>query len=542
MMLRKHILSKTFLVLLAVVLIGFVSAKDPFFEIKKNFTLFSEVVREIQDLYVVEVSPERLIRTGINAMLESLDPYTVLIDEADTQEIDFMTTGRYAGVGIEAGARNGQLVVIAPIDGYAAARAGIRPGDIIIQVNGISSSELNAEDLNAKLRGEPGSKVVLKIQRFGIDELLEFELIRERIEIKNVPFFAFADKENGIGYVVLSRFSNNAAEEIKEAILQLKEEAELKSLILDLRNNPGGLLSEAVKTVDIFIPQGKEVVLTRGKNRQSRQIFLTERNAFLETQPVVILQNQGSASSSEIVAGALQDYDRAIIVGEQSFGKGLVQIIRPLSYSNALKITTSNYFIPSGRSIQSVNYGTSDEDSDELTEFFTKAGRVVFESTGISPDVHVDTEPSNMLEIALIRHNSFFFFANEFVAENPKLTLNDDQLFNAFISWLEKSDFTYETRAERLLAQLETQLSEDYSQGSPGSDSISKLRNDLLQLRKIEKEHSKNIIIRELRLELSARYEGTTGRQLSALSLDPVIIEAKRIINDRDRYQALLKP
>lgn len=541
-MLRKHILSKTFLVLLAVVLIGFVSAKDPFFEIKKNFTLFSEVVREIQDLYVVEVSPERLIRTGINAMLESLDPYTVLIDEADTQEIDFMTTGRYAGVGIEAGARNGQLVVIAPIDGYAAARAGIRPGDIIIQVNGISSSELNAEDLNAKLRGEPGSKVVLKIQRFGIDELLEFELIRERIEIKNVPFFAFADKENGIGYVVLSRFSNNAAEEIKEAILQLKEEAELKSLILDLRNNPGGLLSEAVKTVDIFIPQGKEVVLTRGKNRQSRQIFLTERNAFLETQPVVILQNQGSASSSEIVAGALQDYDRAIIVGEQSFGKGLVQIIRPLSYSNALKITTSNYFIPSGRSIQSVNYGTSDEDSDELTEFFTKAGRVVFESTGISPDVHVDTEPSNMLEIALIRHNSFFFFANEFVAENPKLTLNDDQLFNAFISWLEKSDFTYETRAERLLAQLETQLSEDYSQGSPGSDSISKLRNDLLQLRKIEKEHSKNIIIRELRLELSARYEGTTGRQLSALSLDPVIIEAKRIINDRDRYQALLKP
>jgi carboxyl-terminal processing protease len=542
MILRKHILSKTFLVLLAVVLIGFVSAKDPFFEIKKNFTLFSEVVREIQDLYVVEVSPERLIRTGINAMLESLDPYTVLIDEADTQEIDFMTTGRYAGVGIEAGARNGQLVVIAPIDGYAAARAGIRPGDIIIQVNGISSSELNAEDLNAKLRGEPGSKVVLKIQRFGIDELLEFELIRERIEIKNVPFFAFADKENGIGYVVLSRFSNNAAEEIKEAILQLKEEAELKSLILDLRNNPGGLLSEAVKTVDIFIPQGKEVVLTRGKNRQSRQIFLTERNAFLETQPVVILQNQGSASSSEIVAGALQDYDRAIIVGEQSFGKGLVQIIRPLSYSNALKITTSNYFIPSGRSIQSVNYGTSDEDSDELTEFFTKAGRVVFESTGISPDVHVDTEPSNMLEIALIRHNSFFFFANEFVAENPKLTLNDDQLFNAFINWLEKSDFTYETRAERLLAQLETQLSEDYSQGSPGSDSISKLRNDLLQLRKIEKEHSKNIIIRELRLELSARYEGTTGRQLSALSLDPVIIEAKRIINDRERYQALLKP
>lgn len=541
-MLRKHILPKTVLILLAVLLIGFVSARDPFFEIKKNFTLFSEVVREIQDLYVVEVSPERLIRTGINAMLESLDPYTVLIDEADTQEIDFMTTGRYAGVGIEAGARNGQLVVIAPIDGYAAARAGIRPGDVIVQVDGILSSELNAEDLNAKLRGEPGSKVVLKIQRFGIDDVLEFELIRERIEIKNVPFFAFADKENGIGYVVLSRFSNNAAEEIKEAILQLKEEAELKSLILDLRNNPGGLLSEAVKTVDIFIPQGKEVVLTRGKNRQSRQIFLTERSAFLENQPVIILQNQGSASSSEIVAGALQDYDRAVIVGEQSFGKGLVQIIRPLSYSNALKITTSNYFIPSGRSIQSVNYGTSDEDSDELTEFFTKAGRIVFESTGISPDVSVDTEPSNMLEIALIRHNSFFFFANEFVAENPQLLISDEQLFNAFINWLEKSDFTYETRAERLLAQLETQLSEDYSQNNPGSESISKLRNDLLQLRKIEKQQSKNKIIRELKLELASRYEGTTGRQLSSLSLDPVIIEAKQIINDRERYQALLKP
>jgi len=534
--------SKILLVLLAVVLIGFVSAKDPFFEIKKNFTLFSEVVREIQDLYVVQVSPERLIRTGINAMLESLDPYTVLIDEADTQEIDFMTTGRYAGVGIEAGARNGQLVVIAPIDGYPAARAGIRPGDVITEVDGIASSELNAEDLNAKLRGEPGSKVVLKIQRFGIDDPLLFELVRERIEIRNVPFYAFADKEHGIGYVVLSRFSNNAADEIKQAISSLQQEAELKSLILDLRNNPGGLLSEAVKTVDIFIPQGMEVVLTRGQNRQSRQIFLTERSALMENQPVVILQNQGSASSSEIVAGALQDYDRAVIVGEQSFGKGLVQIIRPLSYSNALKITTSNYFIPSGRSIQSVNYGTSEDIEDDLTEFFTASGRVVFESTGISPDVFVDTDPSNMLEIALIRHNSYFFFANEFVAENVELTLNDDQLFNSFLTWLEKSDFSYETRSERLLAQLEAQLKDEFDDTTSGSTNLEKLRNDLMQLRQLDKQRSKNKIVTELRLELASRYDGTTGRQLAQLKLDPVISEAKRILTDLQRYKALLNP
>lgn len=534
--------SKIILALLAVVLIGFVSAKDPFFEIKKNFTLFSEVVREIQDLYVVQVSPERLIRTGINAMLESLDPYTVLIDEADTQEIDFMTTGRYAGVGIEAGARNGQLVVIAPIDGYSAARAGIRPGDVITEVDGIASSELNAEDLNAKLRGEPGSKVVLKIQRFGIDDPLVFELVRERIEIRNVPFYAFADKERGIGYVVLSRFSNNAADEIKQAISSLQQEAELKSLILDLRNNPGGLLSEAVKTVDIFIPQGMEVVLTRGQNRQSRQIFLTERSALMENQPVVILQNQGSASSSEIVAGALQDYDRAVIVGEQSFGKGLVQIIRPLSYSNALKITTSNYFIPSGRSIQSVNYGTSENLEDDLTEFFTASGRVVFESTGISPDVIVNTDPSNMLEIALIRHNSYFFFANEFVAENVELTLNDDQLFNAFLTWLEKSDFSYETRSERLLAQLEAQLKDEFDDTTSGSATLEKLRNDLMQLRQIDKQRSKNKIVTELRLELASRYDGTTGRQLAQLKLDPVISEAKRILTDSQRYKALLNP
>jgi carboxyl-terminal processing protease len=537
----KKILLISLTLILGVLSIGFISSKDPFFQIKKNFTLFSEVINEVNDLYVVSIDPEKVIRSGINAMLDSLDPYTVLIDEADTQEIDFMTTGRYAGVGIEAGVRNGTLVVIAPIDGFSAARAGVRAGDVIVSVNGISSSELTAEDLNNNLRGEPGSKVTMVVKRLGMDDPIEFELVRERIEIKNVPFYAFADQENGIAYVILSRFSQNATEEIREAIRNLSNTAEVKGLILDLRNNPGGLLNEAVKTVDIFLPAGEEVVSTRGQHRQSRQSFKTEQPAMLATEPVIILQNQGSASSSEIVAGALQDHDRAVILGEQSFGKGLVQIIRPLSYSTALKITTSNYYIPSGRSIQSVNYGTSDDADDELVEFKTKNGRTVLESTGVMPDEELKDDPENMLELSLMRHNSYFFFANEYVSENEVFNQNGESLFREFQAWLKENDFTYETRSERLIGQLEEQLLAEAGDKRLFESQIANLRANMVKVREQEMTNSRDRIIRELKLELASRYNGTTGRQQLNLELDPLILRAKALMLDKEAYNRILQ-
>ncbi len=535
---------RRFLILTAVLgifLIGFISSKDPFFEIKKNFTLFSEVINEVNDLYVVPVSPERVIRRGINAMLEELDPYTVLIDEADTQEIDFMTTGRYAGVGIEAGARNGELVVIAPIDGYAAARAGIRAGDIIRKVNGIDASELSPEDLNNTLRGEPGSMVTLVVERIGADDPLAFELERERIEIKNVSFFDFADDDNTIAYISLSRFSQNAGFEVRQAIDSLSRSSNVEGLILDLRNNPGGLLTEAVRIVDLFLPADEKVVSTRGQNRQSRQVFRTEQAAVFEDIPVVILQNRGSASSSEIVAGALQDHDRAVILGEQSFGKGLVQIIRPLSYGVALKVTSSNYFIPSGRSIQTVDYGTSDSD-DSGVEFFTQNGRPVLEATGIIPDIEFDHTPENALEIALLRENSYFFFANEFVSRNDRFDLDSNQLFREFRSWLDETDFSWKMRSERVLDDFESRLLAEAGNTGSVETELNRIRTEMESMRASQFNESRETILRELDLELTSRFDGTTGRQRRNLQLDPVLLNAIEILKDSESYNKILSP
>lgn len=524
----------------ALLLLGLVTVRDPFFQIKKNFTIFSEVIREVTELYVVEIEPEKVIRRGINAMLETLDPYTVLIDEADTGEIDRITTGRYAGVGIEAGVRNDQLVVIAPIDGYSAARSGIRAGDVIVSVDDVSSDELTAEDLQGKLRGEPGTKVTLKIQRFGVDEPIEFELIRERIDVKNVPWYGFADDARQIGYIQLSSFTQNAADEVREAILELREQGELKALILDLRNNPGGLLSEAVRVVDLFLPSGLEVVSTRGKHHHARQSFSTNAPSLFENKPVIVLQNEGSASSSEIVAGALQDHDRAVIIGNQSFGKGLVQIIRPLSYSLALKITTSNYYIPSGRSIQSVNYGTTS--NDESREFKTKGGRPVFQETGITPDILMTEKPQNMLEIALIRDNKYFFFANEYTSGNRPVNADDNRLLIDFSRYLDDSEFAYQSRSERLLAQLEDQISNEYGPEAAGSRHIISLQSELESLRERDFAESGERIIRNLRLELATRTDGTSGRQKLNTRLDPVVLEAIKLINDQRRYELILRP
>lgn len=538
--------NKTLLIataILSFLIIGFISAKDPFFQIKKNFTLFSEVINEVNNLYVVPVEPERVIRTGISAMLESLDPYTVLIDEADTQEIDIMTTGRYAGIGLEAGARNGQLVVIAPLDGYPAARAGIRAGDVIVSVNNISADELTPEDLNNNLRGEPGSKVLLVVERIGIDEPMEFELVRERIEVKNVPFYGFANEEKTVGYIILSRFSQGAAAEVREAIDELQQDNELEGLILDLRNNPGGLLAEGVKVVDLFIPADLEVVSTRGQHRQSRQVFRTEQPAVLANQPVIVLQNYGSASSSEIVSGALQDHDRAIVMGSQSFGKGLVQIIRPLSYSTALKITTSNYYIPSGRSIQSVDYGTqANDENGDVEEFFTKNGRLVYQSTGISPDIELDTSRQSVLEAALTRHNTYFFFASEYVSEHELPEWDEDELFDEFLAYLDESGFTYESRSERALRQFKEQVTDELDNDETVSTHIESIKSHLESARVKAFDESRNTILRELNLELTSRYDGNEGRQRMNVVVDPLIKMALEISLNPDEYSRILQP
>lgn len=526
---------------------AFTYTTDVFFQIKKNFTIFSEVYQEVSNRYVDEVDPEKLMRRGIGAMLELLDPYTVLIDEADQQNFEVLTTGRYAGVGIEVGARNGRLVIIAPIEGYSAHQRGVLAGDIILEVDGFSVNNMSVDDLQSLVAGEPGTLLILTVDRYGFDQPIEFELIRENVEIRNITFSGFVDEASGVGYISLARFGQQASVELRQAIADMKAKRQLHTLILDLRNNPGGLLDEAVKIVDLFVGPGVEVVRTQGRSFESSFTSRTELPVYFEGN-LVVLQNNGSASASEIVSGALQDLDRAVVIGQRSFGKGLVQVVRPLSYNVALKITTSRYYIPSGRSIQSVVYPHDDKElsyqvPDSLRNpFQTRAGRTVYDGVGIDPDILVDRETQSLAEIALLQNSAYFFFANEYRAQQPDFDYEvlPDEVYAAFLGYLERTAFDYTTRPQRFLAQLEEQLIE---LDIRTADESLRILHQVLDEQKVQElDESKERVSRELFLELISRYEGPTGRIQASLRTDFVVLAARDIAADERRFQAILRP
>ncbi len=535
--------------LLAVVsltLVGLVRNPDIYFLIKKNFTIFSEVYREVSLHYVDEVNPEKLMRKGLNSMLSSLDPYTVLIDESQNQNMEIMTRGSYGGVGLDVGFRGGKIVVIAPMEGYSAHRKGIRSGDVILKVNDVLIESMSPEEVQNLTTGEPGTTVSLTIERYGIDHPITFDLERQRVEVKNIAYAGFVGEEENVGYILLSRFSQNTAEEIRNSLKKLQSEKQLAGLVLDLRNNPGGLLDEAVGTVEKFVSQGNMVVETRGRLNQHNNVFSTEESPIAPDLPLVVLQNGGSASASEIVAGALQDMDRAVIVGEQSFGKGLVQIVRPLSYNTALKLTTSRYYIPSGRSIQSVTY-THDENNsvvnkpDSLKKAFkTKNGRTVYDGDGIAPDVKIGASDPTYLQTSLMQQNQFFNFANQYAATHDSLSLgiNSDALYSDFMAFLETQNFQYETPSETYLAQIDSSLN-----GGPSDNAdahVKALEQSIEEHKKQAFQEQREEIQNKLYLELIARYQGQQGQIAASLPYDPVVSEAVSILHNQNRYNDIL--
>ena len=535
---------------IAVSLTAFIGAtrnSDIYFLIKKNFTIFSEVYREVSLNYVDEVNPEKLMRKGLNSMLESLDPYTVFIDESQNQDIEIITRGSYAGVGLDVGMRGDKIVVIAPMDGYPAQQKGIRAGDIIKQVNDVDVATLTPEEVQNLTMGEPGTSLTLTIERYGIEEDLVFELQRERIDVKNIAFSDLIGPNKDVGYISLSRFSQNTADEIRKAIETFQNEGNLNGLVLDLRNNPGGLLDEAVKTVDKFVDPGLKVVETRGRLSQHNSTFRTEEPALLGSTPLVILQNEGSASASEIVAGALQDLDRAVIVGEQSFGKGLVQIVQPLSYNTALKITTSRYFIPSGRSIQSITYTHDDKNSavikpDSLRKSFkTRNGRTVYDGEGIAPDVEVESPVPSLLETELLKGSHFFFFANQMASERDSFDADSisDEMFTEFRSYLEQNDFSYETESERYLAGVQKRLNGQVANMDVKAH-IDAIDQAIEKKKQQDFENQYRELKRALYLEVISRFEGNPGRIKASLRWDPAIDEALKVINNKNRYRDIL--
>jgi carboxyl-terminal processing protease len=521
---------------------AFMQQTDIYFLIKKNFSIFSKAYENVAIEYVDDVDPEILMRNGLEAMLETLDPYTVLFDEAANEEAEIMNRGNFAGVGIEAGYRDGKIVVIAPTEGGPADRVGIRAGDEIIEIDGISTEDLSPEEAQILTRGEEGSTVNLKINRYGTDRVFEFELTRERLEVSNIGFAGLIGPEQDIGYIKLNQFGIRSGDEIRNELDRFQE-AGSRGLILDLRDNPGGILQEAVRIVDKFIEPGVTVVETRGRLAEYNEIYSSQEPILFE-KPIVVLMSGGSASASEVTAGALQDLDRAVILGQQSFGKGLVQIVKPLPYNTSLKITISRYYTPSGRSIQSLQY-THDSDYTPVTKadsllrtYRTKNGREVIEGRGIIPDVVVEEEELSLLQLNLLQQGSYFDFATRYMAENDTMEVKElpQSVFYDFLNYLNDSGFSYDTPADEALQELKQNLSE----GEEKSEAVRLLEVAIEKEKREQLEAEADRINRILYEELVYRYRGREQRFLESLDKDPEVLQAIELILNPTRMDELL--
>lgn len=434
------------------------------FEVAKNLDIYHTLFRELNMFYVDEVEPNKLVKTSIDQMLESLDPYTNYISEDKIEDFRFMTTGEYAGIGALISKQKDRVVIAEPYEGKPAQKFGIKAGDEILEVSGKSTAEMNTEDVSSLLKGPANKPVKIKLQRPGAKKPYTVEVVREKISIDAVPYYGMLDEKTA--YIRLSSFTANCSQEVQKAFLELKEKNNPESLVLDLRGNPGGLLMESVKIVNFFVPKGEEVVSTKGKVKQWDKIYKATAEPMDTTIKLAVLVNRGSASASEIVAGAIQDLDRGIVVGSRTFGKGLVQTTRDLSYNTKLKVTTAKYYIPSGRCIQALDYSHRNEDGSVgtvpdslITEFTTKKGRKVYDGGGVVPDVKIDSDQLSLLSIELVTRFKIFDFATKYAYENESIPQPEefeitDDIYTQFTNFVNNSDFTYDSQSQNDFEKL----------------------------------------------------------------------------------------
>ena len=531
---------------IGIVVTGFYPGRgDIYFEIAKNLDLLGRVYKEIAFNYVDEVDPEKFLRAGIEGMLSSLDPYTIFIDEKKIEDIDLITNGKYGGVGISIGLRGDDVTVVEVMDGYAAQRQGIQIGDVIIEAGGSAISVDNIDDVSSLVKGEPGTTVEIKVVRNELRDTLSFNLIREEVIVKNITYSGFYPENSNNIYIKLSNFSRAASDEIKKTIKELKEQKQVHSIVLDLRGNPGGLLDIAVDICDKFLDRGLIVVSTRGRDTESeKKYFAVEEPIIGKEVNMIVLINGGSASASEIVAGALQDHDRAVILGTKSYGKGLVQTITPLSYNTSLKITTAKYYTPSGRCIQKIDYSAGSEvikteESESDQKYFTDNKREVYSRGGITPDSTVEFSINGELTKELLAKGLFFKFANNYFFNNPDANysgLKDEKLFSDFGEYLSKEDFKYTSQTE---VEIDN-LIKGAADKEEIRDELLKIKDDLKGLFEKEMQIYKSEILREIRSELAARYIGMEGRIEEQLNSDLQVQTALNILSSKDTYNKLL--
>ena len=545
--------TRIFILITTVILTAFfvTSFKDDDFKVVKNLDIYYTLFRELNMFYVDETDPEKLVHKSIDGMLESLDPYTTFVPESEMDDLHFMTTGEYGGIGSLIRQKNDNIIIAEPYENFPAADEGLKPGDILLKIDGTPVKNKSISQVSDMLKGTPNTKVHLLVRRPFEEKEYKVTLTRKKITIDNVPYYGMLGENTG--YVMLSHFTSNAGKEIKKAYQALQSAHDVKSLVIDLRGNPGGLLIEAVNVVNLFIPADKLVVSTKGRVKQWDNDYYTSGNAMDTTVQLAVLVNRGSASASEIVAGAIQDYDRGIVVGQRTFGKGLVQTTRPLSYNNQLKVTTAKYYIPSGRCIQALDYSNRNEDGsvgkipDSLvSEFKTAGGRMVYDGGGILPDLEVSPEKMSNLAIHLYMENLIFDYANYFAVKNesiPPLSqfkITDD-IYDDFIKFISDKSFDYHTRSEEELeALIKTARKEKYY--SLAKEEFEKLKqklaHDIYKDLEIFREEVQQLLLEEI----ASRYYFQKGRIEASLLMDLQLDTAIAILKDEERTKKILHP
>lgn len=541
---------KKYSIIAVVSIIGFLSLgagvynNDKLFEISKNLEIFSNLYKELNTYYVDDIDPNKLMKVGIDAMVETLDPYTNYFSETQIETWRYLSEGKYEGIGANVQSIGDEITIVEPYEGYPAFEAGLKAGDIILSIDGQSANGKNSEDLGVLLRGVPGSAVTLEIKRPGTKEIKTFKVNRGEIKMSNVPYSGMV--KNHVGYVVLTSFTQDAAKNIGAAITKLKnDDPELKGLILDLRDNGGGLLIEAVNIVNLFVGANVEVVSTRGKVKDWDKVFSTRGPALDQKLPVVVLINKRSASASEIVSGALQDLDRGVLIGQRSYGKGLVQNTKDIGFNSKLKLTTSKYYIPSGRCIQSVSYHNGepvDIPDAQRHVFRTKGGRKVLDGGGVSPDIYIAPDSGDAPIKVLLDSYVVFNFTTQYMITHPKIAPADQYVFNDFddfMKYVEANNYPFEIASETKLNELINSSKKDELYGAINSD-LNSLKAKILKEKKSVLLKHKQQICNFITKDIVSRVYNQHGKILNSISHDSEVEEAVKLLNDPIRYNKIL--
>ncbi|MDA3892346.1 MAG: S41 family peptidase [Salinivirgaceae bacterium] len=537
-------------VIIAAIITGFIAFDDENFQIAKNLDIYHTLFRELNLYYVDETDPGDLVKKSIDEMLQSLDPYTVYIPESKMEDYRFMTTGQYGGIGALIRTSGDFVIISEPYEGFPAFKAGLKAGDKIVEIDGKSVKGKNSQDISKLLKGEPNTEINLSIERISKEKTIELKVVREKIQISSVPYSGMID--DNIGYIRLSSFTEKCSKEVKKAFQLLKKDNDLKGLVFDLRGNPGGLLMEAVAISNLFVPKGTEVVSTKGKVKQWNRTYKATDDALDTEIPIAVLVNSGSASASEIVSGVIQDLDRGVVMGTRTYGKGLVQTTRDLSYNSKLKITTAKYYIPSGRCIQALDYTHRNEDGsvgripDSLvSEFNTKGGRSVYDGGGVMPDIKVEPQSLSKISVSLYRKNLVFDYATQFQYANDsilptgKFELNDE-MYNDFVAFLIDKEYDYTLESEKILDDLETAIKKDkYSDRISGE--IEDLRSKLAHDKDKDLQLFNSEIRDLLREEIISRYYYQRGRAKAMIMEDPLVDSALVVLKNKERYNSILE-